>query len=183
VSSAAHDRSGQSEALTVFIPIAAGRESALAHLLNTLPLRDGSPLSRIAGTHFARLVVIDAPVYEGPPQRRDSWKAARLLFTTNFDGPLDGYLEHLRTGLATDGDAIFGHCAGYPGGEDAQAWATWLLAHRVVSSLFFAAYGDQNVETVVANVDERARLISFALASQGLAPAQLQAGFVEEFGH
>jgi hypothetical protein len=181
VRAAARDRCGQAEALTAFMPITAGRESALAQLLDKLALGDGSPLARVAGTHFARFVVLDAPVYEGPPQRRDSWKAARLLFTTNFDGPLESYLEGLRTGLGPDGDAIFGHCAGYPGSADAREWVTWLLAHRVVSSLFFAAYGDQDVATVVANVDARARLIAFALGAQGLAPAELQASFMKEF--
>jgi hypothetical protein len=182
VSAAARDRSGRVEALTAFLPINAGHESALAQLLDALPLREGSPLARVAGTHFARFVVLDAPVYEGPPQRRDSWKAARLLFTSNFDGPLERYLERLRTALGADGDAVFGRCAGYPGSEDARRWGEWLLRHRVVSSLFFAAYGDQDVETVVANVDVRARLIAFALAAQGLEPAELQAGFVEAFG-
>ena len=176
-----HDRSGQALALTVLTPIQAGHESALAETLDDLPPRDGSPLARVPGTHFARFVVIDAPVFEGAPQKRDSWKASRLLFTSNFDGPLERYLEGLRTGLAADGDAIFGHCVGYPGHADGQAWTAWLLAHRVKSSLFFGAYGDQSVQTVQDNIATRARLIAFALQAQGLAPAELQARFNEVF--
>jgi hypothetical protein len=176
-----HDRSGQALALTVLVPIQAGHEGALADTLNDLPPRDGSPLARVPGTHFARFVVIDAPVYEGAPQKRDSWKASRLLFTSNFDAPRDRYLDVLRTGLDTDGDAIFGHCVGYPGHADAQAWAAWLIAHRVKSSLFFGAYGDQSVQTVRDNIAMRARLIAFALEAQGLAPAELQARFNEAF--
>jgi hypothetical protein len=125
-----HDRSGQALALTMLAPIQAGHESALADALNDLPLREGSPLARVPGTHFARFVVIDAPVYQGAAQQRDSWKASRLLFTSNFDEPLDGYLDRLRTGFDADGDAIFGHCVGYPGRADAQAWTPWLLSHR-----------------------------------------------------
>jgi hypothetical protein len=176
-----HDRSGQALALTVLAPITAGRESALADVLNDLAPLEGSPLARVPGTHFARFVVIDAPVYEGAPQKRDSWKASRLLFTSNFDAPLERYLDGLRTGLDADGDAIFGHCAGYPGHADAQAWTAWMLAHRVKSSLFFGAYGDQAVQTVRDNVATRARVIAFALEAQGLAPAELQARFREVF--
>jgi len=168
-------------ALTMLAPIQGGHESALADALNDLPLREGSPLARVPGTHFARLVVIDAPVYQGAPQKRDSWKASRLLFTSNFDAPLERYLDRLRTGLDTDGDTIFGHCVGYPGRADAQAWTTWLLAHRVKSSLFFGAYGDQTVQRVHDNVATRARLIGFALEAQGLAPADLQVRFREAF--
>lgn len=175
------DRSGQALALTVLAPIQAGHESALADALNDLPLREGSPLARVPGTHFARFVVIDAPVYEGAPQKRDSWKASRLLFTSNFDAPVERYLDGLRTGLDTDGDAIFGRCVGYPGSADAQAWTAWLLAHRVKSSLFFGAYGDQSVQTVRDSIATRARLAAFALEAQGLAPAELQARFREAF--
>jgi hypothetical protein len=176
-----HDRSGQALALTVLMPIQAGHESALAEALDDLPLRESSPLARVPGTHFARFVLIDAPVYEGAPQKRDSWKASRLLFTSNFDEPLDRYLDRLRTGFDADGDAIFGHCVGYPGRTDAQAWTAWLLSHRVESSLFFGAYGDQTVQTVQDNIAMRARLMVFALEAQGLAPAELQARFKEVF--
>jgi hypothetical protein len=177
-----HDTSGQACALTLLVPIQQGHESDLAADLDALPGREGSPLARVRGTHFARFVVLDQPVYEGRGQKaRDTWKASRLLFTTNFDGPTDRYLEALRTGLAGDGDRLFGHCAGYPGSAVADRWRSWVLAHRVGSSLFFAAYGDQTVEEVQANLELRARLIAFALDAQGLAPAELRSRFQEAF--
>jgi hypothetical protein len=176
-----HDASGQARALTLLAPVEPGRASDLAALLDALPGGADSPLARVHGTHFARWVLVDQLVYQGPPQRRDTWKAPRLLFTTNFDGPLEPYLEALRTGLGADGDSIFGHCSGYPGSADGRAWTGWLRARAVPSSLFFAAYGDQTVAEVNVNLDLRARLTAFALAAQGLAPAELQARFKEAF--
>jgi hypothetical protein len=176
-----HDAFGQARALTLLAPVDPGRASDLTAHLDGLPGGADSPLARVHGTHFARWVVLDQLVYQGPPQRRDTWKAPRLLFTTNFDGPLDAYLEALRTGLGADGDAIFGHCTAYPGSTDAQRWRAWLNARTVPSALFFAAYGDQTVSEVKANLDLRARLIAFALDAQGLEPAQLQARFKEAF--
>jgi hypothetical protein len=176
-----HDAFGQARALTLLAPVEPGRASDLAEALDALPGGAESPLARVHGTHFARWVLLDQVVYQGPPQRRDTWKAPRLLFTSNFDGPLEAYLEALRTGLGADGDAIFGHCSGYPGRADAQAWAAWLRARTVTSSLFFAAYGEQTVHEVKANLDLRARLMAFALDGQGLAPAELQARFKEAF--
>jgi hypothetical protein len=164
------------------IPVQQGHEEDLAADLDGLPGREQSPLARVRGTHFARWVVLDQPVFEGGDQKaRDTWTASRLLFTTNFDGPLDPYLEALRAGLGSDGDRLFGHCAGYPGSSAADAWGSWVLAHRIGSSLFFAAYGDQTVEEVQANLELRARLIAFALDAQGLAPAALRSRFEETF--
>jgi hypothetical protein len=176
------NRSGQAYGLTVLAPILADRVSPLAAHLAALGPAEASPLARVPGTHFGRWVIVDDVVYEGGRQRRDTLKAARLLFTSNFDGPLAPYLEALRTGLGDDADAIWGHCAGYPGRGDGGAFAAWLRAHQVESALFFSAYGKQTVAEVRRNLDERSRLMAFALATQGLPPAELQARFRAELG-
>ena len=173
------NHSGQAYSLTVITPILADHASALAAYLAGLGPESASPLARVAGTHFARWVILDDVVYEGGRQRRDALKAARLLFTSNFDGPLDAYLEALRTQM--DADAVWSHCAGYPGRADAPAFAAYFRSHQVESALFFAAYGDQTVAQVQANVAQRTRLIEFAMAAQGLPPAELQARFQAEF--
>jgi hypothetical protein len=181
VSPSRHNVFGQAYSLTVLTPVIPERLNTLAQRLDALPPGTESPLARVRGTHFARWVVIDDVVFEGPPQRRDHLSAPRLLFTSNFDGGLDPYLEEMRTGFARDADLIWENCTGYPGRDDPKAWAAWFRAHQVDSSLFFAAYGDQTVGEVRANIDLRARLMSFALESQGLAPAELQARFREAF--
>jgi len=175
------NRFGQAYGLTVLTPVLPDRVSAIAAHLDTFGPEDASPLARVPGTHFARWVILDDVVYQGGRQRRDALKAPRLLFTSNFDGPLDAYLEGLRTALGEDADAVWGHCAGYPGRTDAAAFAAWFRSHQVESALFFAAYGDQTVEQVHANLAQRTRLIEFAMAAQGLAPAELQARFQAEF--
>jgi hypothetical protein len=177
----ARNRSGQAYALTVLTPILPERLNALAGHLDALPGGMQSPLARVAGTHFARWVVIDNVIYEGHGQPRDTLAAPRLLFTSNFDGAFDPYLETLRTGLDEDADAIWGHCAGYPGHRDAGAWASWLRAHQIDSALFFAAYGERTVDEVRSDLELRARFIGFALEAQSLDPGELQAAFRERF--
>jgi hypothetical protein len=176
-----HNVSGQAYSLTVLAPIVEGREDALTRHLDGLPGGAGSPLARVPGTHFARWVVIPDVVYEGAGQRHDHLKASRLLFTSNFDGPLDRYLEALRTGLGDEADAIWGHCLGYPVGGDAAAFAGWMRAHQLGSALFFAGYGDQTVGEVHTNLELRARVIEFALNAQGLPPEELQSSFRARF--
>ena len=174
--------SGQAYALTVLTPILDGHAAELTAHLDGLPEGDASPLARVPGTHLGRWVVIDQLKYQGHGQRhRDSLAASRLLFTSNFDGDLNGYLERLRTGLGEDADAVWGHCRGYPGNRDRDGFARWLRAHEIEAALFFAAYGGQTVEQVHANLDKRTRLIEFALAAQGLEPAELKSRFMEAF--
>ena len=175
------NRSGRAYGLTVVTPILDDRVSPLAALLDTFGPEDASPLARVAGTHFARWVILDDVVYEGGRQRRDALKASRLLFTTNFDGSLDDYLEAMRTGLGQDADAVWGHCAGYPGRADPPAFAAYFRTHQVESALFFGAYADQTVAEVRDNVARRTKLIEFAMAAQGLPADELQRRFQAEF--
>jgi hypothetical protein len=174
--------SGQAYALTVLAPILDGHLQPLTEHLDALPDGAGSPLARVPHTHLARWVVIDDVKFQGAGQkRRDSLKASRLLFTSNFDGDLDSYLEGLRTGMAEAADAVWSHCAGYPGHGDRAGFARWMKAHQLEAALFFGAYGAHTVEQVHRNVDTRNRLIGFALEAQTLDASDLKARFLETF--
>ena len=180
--SGANNVSGQVYALTVLTPILDGHETQLAEYLNGLQSGEQSPLAAVPGTHFARWVVIGDVIYEGPDQgEREHLQHARLLFTSNFDGNLDTYLDALCTGLGERADAIWGQCIGYPGSDDAGAFAKYLRHHQIDTSLFFAAYGDRTVDDVKRSLALRARFVDFALRAQGLPAAELQATFLQEF--
>jgi len=135
---------------------------------------------KVSGTHFARWALIGDVIYEGVG-RPDRLRAGRLLFTSNFDGSLETYLEELRTGLGEVADQIWTHCSGYPGRGDASAFASYLRAHQLENSLFFAAYGELKVTDVTRNLATRRRMIDFAVRAQKMGPTELQAAFREAF--
>jgi hypothetical protein len=176
-----HNVSGQAYALTVLTPIIDGHEAELTAHLEGLEEGDASPLARVPGTHIARWVVMDQVFFQGAGQRHHDTLPPRLLFSSNFDGELDAYLEGLRTGMAEDADAIWGHCRGYPGHRDGPAFAAWIRAHQLEAALFFAAYGGQTVDQVHANVADRRKLLDLALHCQDLPAADLKARFMEAF--
>jgi hypothetical protein len=174
--------SGQAYALTVLTPVLDGHQEPLAEYLDALGDGDGSPLARVPGTHIARWVIIPDVKYQGAGQRRrDHLNAPRLLFSSNFDGDPGAYLERLRSGMGEEADAIWGHCAGYPGSGDAVGFVAYMRAHQLEAALFFAAYGDQTVADVRHNVAQRRQLIDFAIGAQGLDAAELQQRFLKEF--
>ena len=173
--SSANNVSGQAYSLTVLAPISDGHEAELARYLDGLQSGDSSPLARVRGTHFARWVVIDDVVYEGPDEGdREHLQHARLLFTSNFDGRLDSYLEALRAGLGDSADTIWGHCIGYPGASDAGAFGEYFRHHQIDSSLFFAAYGDRTVEDVKRSLAVRTKFIELRASGAGPAGARLE---------
>jgi hypothetical protein len=176
------NRSGQAYALTVLTPIKVGREAALREHLDGLPGGAESPLAKVAGTHFARWVIIPQLVYEGPPQQRDELSSQYLLFTSNFDGGLDAYLDELHRRLAPEAEAIWGECAGFPGTGDGDAFKGYLRRNQLDTTFFVAAYPNATLPEVLDALSLRERLIAFAVRGQGAHPPSLHASFRETFG-
>jgi hypothetical protein len=173
--------SGQAYALSVLTPVLDGHADELRAHLESLGEGAASPLARVPGTHIARWVVIDDVIFQGDGQRKRDRLTPRLLFSSNFDGEIGAYLEGLRTGMAADADAIWGHCRGYPGHADGPAFAAWMRAHMLEAALFFAAYGGMTVDQVHDNLERRRRLLDLVLEGQALPPDALKTRFMETF--
>ncbi len=131
------------------------------------------------GLHFSRWVIVPDLVYGAEPQRRDRLERPQLVFTSTFDGPVDQHLSALLDGLGATADEVWGHCAGWPGRAEAK---DWLLAHRVRTGLFVAAYPEASVADVRRALDARERLLALAEAVQGADPEATRRRFLQEFG-
>ena len=171
------NRVGCAYSLTVIAPVVAGREQEARDALEALD----APLARLENLHFSRIHVVSELVHQGPKQRhRDHLRAAQLIFTSTFDGrSLEPYLEALRT--RAEPDTWWQFCAGYPGSGDAAAFAGWVRAHQIDSSLFASAHPQARVPHVLESLELRERIIDFAIEAHGLDAAALQARFRETF--
>jgi len=176
--------SGQAYAFMAMTPIRPGEEAPLAEYLRGLRGHGPSPLARLARTHIARFVIV--PDFHNDP----TWKQRReehldlnyLIFTSNFDGALDSYLDELCERLSPEAAAIWGRCVGCPDRPRGDALKRYLKHNQIKTGIFFSAYGHATVGDVKRALRERERMIAFAVASQGLEPAALQAAFLAELG-
>ncbi|MGY1640546.1 hypothetical protein ACI782_05360 [Geodermatophilus sp. SYSU D00703] len=168
--------------LTVLTPVVPGEERELRNALARLPHAEESPFSRVAGTHFARWVVLSgAPWrYRGLPRRTRPLRMQYLLFTSTANCPAEQHVEDLRTGLGRDADAVWGHCVGYPGHDRPADFCRYLLHNRLPVHRWFAAY-DATVDEVGDALDLRRRHARFAMRTQRCDPLDLQAAFRAEF--
>ena len=169
------DRSGQARALTIFTPVRSGEEHALLEYLSGLPRGAGSPFAASDRTHVARWLVLDRlPDYCVP--RQDRLRRQHLLFSASFDGDERSYLEGLTNLLLPHLPAVWGRCEDFPGVQSRSGFVDWLLAHRVRTSFFFAAYGDATLRDVRNALAAREQALAFALRAQTLEPnARLEA--------
>jgi hypothetical protein len=172
--------SGQATAFMALTPIRSGEEAALRSYLEALP-QDGSPLARLAGTHFARWVILEDWVNDPSQPRPDHLGTNYLIFTSNFDGPLDPYLDELSATLAAEAREIWGRCIGCPPEATGPQLKAYLLHNQINTGFFVAAYPHATVPQVKAALAAREQLIEFAVRTQGMGPDDLLRAFKDEF--
>jgi hypothetical protein len=156
-----------------------GREDDVSAALASMPSGEGSPLGRVPGTHFARLVFI--PGLESRRRRLRRRAGAFLLFAAEFDGDMDAYLTALARLAGPELDSVLHNCAGYPGAAD-RGLADWARAHKIAASYSVLAYPGATVEEIRESLELRRRLSRFAVRSAGLDPQRLQSAWRQEFG-
>jgi hypothetical protein len=174
------NRSGQATAFMALTPIRPGAENELRAYLEALP-EAGSPLARLAGTHFARWVILDDWVNDPSQSREDHLESRYLIFTSNFDGPLEPYLDELCVKLAPEASEIWGRCVGCPPEATGPQLKAYLLHNKIDTGFFVAAYPNSTVAQVKAALEARARLISFAVLAQTIPADDLRRAFLADF--
>jgi hypothetical protein len=169
-------------ALTVFTPIVPGHEDELRAYIEGLPVGAESPLARLSSLHVSRIQIFDQLVDQGHGHRVDTLHFRQLLFTSTFDGELDPYLDDICSLLGAEADGWWGHCVGYPGTADRDAFKAYIRAHQVDTNLFSSAFPRATVAEMLEGLALRDQLAAFAADAQGLDAATLQSRFLAQFG-
>jgi hypothetical protein len=94
-------------------------------------------------THFARWVIVDAPDQNVPPH---------LLFTSNHDGILTGYLQELVETMGAQMDSIWTHCEGFNPGDalDVETFTQFILQHSFATQAFYVGCRDVTAQEILA---------------------------------
>ena len=98
------NRSGNAYGFTALIPIINGsiiidedsqqsHASKVRELLQQWPLNEKSPMAAVPNTYLCRFYVLNDVFYQGSPAEEDHLKSKYLVFSTNFHGELDAYLQ------------------------------------------------------------------------------------------
>jgi Dyp-type peroxidase family len=157
--------------LAALLSIAPGHEVELKALVAGLPGGEKSPFARLECTHFARLVVL--PPLSYPAATKPDNLPACLLFASEFDISLAGYLDLLCARMPEHADSIFGHCSGYPGVSAPRDFRRWMLEHRVKAGFSVHGNAHATVDRIQRSLALREQLIEFAMKTRGADPATL----------
>jgi hypothetical protein len=158
------------EALTVVVPIEAGRLQELETQLRTIQqeITDGKmrasehatiPFGELSTVHFARWVILPGTTLRAGT-RRERVIPASLAFSTNYDGPLAVHLAELVMVAGTGLDQIYRHCTGYPslGSRALASVIAFLRAHMVPAAAFHSGHHRLSLQQIRAGVSLRKRI-------------------------
>lgn len=168
---------GRHELLIVLAPVREGLAGELTTYLRGL---GASPFARLPRTHVGRLVVLD-DLPQDPGTEPDSLGQPYLMLTAVLDGDADSYLDELAREWVDDAPQMWGRCVGCPDAPSPAELRTYLAHNRIDATYFFSAYRDATVERVLRALDQRERLIAFAVAAQEMEPAARREAFLREF--
>ena len=129
----------QQKPLTILTPIKSDKVDQLREVLksivdNDVEENDIVPFGKLTKIHFARWVIIDQ-IHQKPVP-------PKLLFSTNYDAPLEGHLQELVVLAGSGLDQIYSHCTDYPGPD---GLLDYLKSHRVGYGAFHVAVHGHSV--------------------------------------
>jgi hypothetical protein len=163
--------------LSVLTAVLDGHVHELRSFIASIPLDDASPFASVPGTHNGRWAVVSTDPSPTAPLRAGGLPAPMLMCSAVIDPPVHRWVDDLLAALGPSADAIWSHCAGWPG---ATCRAEYLLAHRVMPWLTFATW-DAPVDTVIAALAARRRAEQLAVRTQGHGAERLLAAYRAEF--
>jgi len=176
------NRLGQAYAFMAMTAIVPGRTESLRAYLEALPPAGESPLARIDTLHFGRWVIVTRFEHQGPPQeKRDELKNHYLLFSADFDGDLEPFLDAICERLPSEADEIWGHCVAYPGTADRSAFARYMRHNQIETSMPTGAYATTPLTEIRDALAIREKLSDLAVRAQTLDAAELRRAYREAF--
>lgn len=175
--------SGSVYGLTILSPIIdepnadISHDCAIRQYLANLPNGHTSPFARLSSTHICRLVVMDDVIYVGTPAKEEHLNSKYLVFESNFDGELEPYLTRMANEIPELVESVWGHCVGYPGLGDVNAFLAYMKKCQVTTTFYFADVNTHTVQSTLRALKVQASVADFIARHQGKSPSEMQAAF------
>jgi hypothetical protein len=186
------NKSGNAYALTLLCPILQGSpkqspdgmddqtySALIRYQLQQLRVGEESPMARVPNTYLSRLFVLDDVPYQGKPAYLEHLKSNYLVFSSNFHGELEDYLNGMWNAVNQEIKAILQYCVGFSGVNSAETFIRYVKACQVTTTFYFNGSTDESLAEQLKSLYLKQEFSKFAFANQGKSPAELQAAFQE----
>ena len=166
------NRFGNAYGLTVLIPIKQGTEDNRSYdkiirdQLQAWPLDSESPLAAVPNTYLARLFLLNDVFYEGAPAIEEHLKSKYLVFSSNFHGELEPYLEGMWKAIGGLLQEFLRHCVAFDTVRCAADFIGYIKRCQINNSLFFNGSNDKPLREQLKALYVKQAFIHFTYLAQ-----------------
>lgn len=175
--------SGNAYGLTLLCPIINGSRDDKSYAeilrdhLEKLPGDGDSPMAKVPNTYLARFYILNDVYYEGYPAKEEHLKSKYLVFSSNFYGDRDRYLEGMWNAAEADVREIWKDCVAFDVVRNSQDFVNYAKKCQVDNNLFFNGSTDDSLAEQLKALYLKQEFTRFAYANHGLNVEELQKKF------
>ena len=186
------NKSGNAYALTILCPIRHGvptkcvdgmegqtHGACLRNELQRVRVSEDSPMARVPNTYLSRFYLLTDVPYQGKPAIREHLNSDYLVFSSNFHGELEPYLEGMWAAIEPEIRAILDHCFGFDNVRNSADFIAYIKKCQVTTTFFFNGSTDEPVAAQLKSLYLKQEFSKFAFENQGKSAREIQAAFQE----
>lgn len=177
------NKNGNAYALTTLCPLRAesgeleSPATLVRDLLNDTETDAASPMARVPNTYLCRFFVLDDIIYEGKPADYEHLRSKYLVFTANFHGELEPYLEGMWRNAEAFVRRVWRYCVGFDAVRDVASFTAYIQRCQVTTTFYFNGSTDEPLAEQLKALYLKQEFSKFAYEHQGLPAPELKQAF------
>lgn len=148
------NKNGNLYGLTALIPIKNGTVEEQSHaslvrkLLQewSLNTNDESPMAKVPNTYLCRFYILNDVFYQGSPATEEHLQSKYLVFSSNFHGDLEPYLEGMWNQAQNELHKALQHCVAFDGVNSVDKFVDYMKRCQVPTTFLFNGSTDDPLE-------------------------------------
>lgn len=171
--------------LTLMCPIKNGQldgssfSSLTRDYLQEIDLKEISPLAKVPNTFLCRFYILNDVFFENLPAKEDHLKSRYLVFSSNFHGSLEAYIEGFWQHAEEEARNIWRHCVAFDKVNDAQSFIAYIKKCQVETTFYFNGSSGEPLAEQLKGLYLKQEFTNFVVENQGASPEALKAAFDE----
>jgi len=168
------NKSGNAYGLTILSPLKATDDQGqsvklkLREKLFALNNLENSPMSKVPNTYLSRFYILEDVFFEDYPHELEHLKSTYLVFTSNFHGELDPYLEGMYHTIGFDKDKM-----------DVNLFKSFIKKCQVETTFYFNGSTDDSLEEQLKSLYLKQEFSKFVFENGHKSAVELQTAFKE----
>jgi hypothetical protein len=155
--------------------------ACVRHLLqDVMRVSEDSPMARVPNTYLSRFYILNDVPYQGYPTTLEHLKSHYLVFSANFHGELDAYLQGMWKAIEPEIRRLMQYCFGFEKVHDEASFIEYIKKCKVETTFFFVGSTDEPLAVQLKNLYLRQEFREFVYENQGRSAAEIKAAF-EQF--